>query len=212
MPYIEPLKRDACENDKPVPQTPGELNYAITSLCHRYIKAKGGISYTIGNEVIGVLACANMELYRVVLAPYEDVKRAENGPVSELDVPPEPEQIVTGAAPGVQDVTAAIIRVLEERLPPPAAAAPARRKKGADKPQDAPAAPPAEAPATSTTRRPARSVGVSPMAGVAAPAGVTVAPAEPERAPVAAPKLSPEAKRVSDVWAAAASGNGDEDI
>jgi len=33
------------------------------------------------NEVIGVLECAKLELYRRVAAPYEERKRIENGEV-----------------------------------------------------------------------------------------------------------------------------------
>ncbi len=64
--------------------TVGELNYLITGLLHAYIK-KHGKKYATLNEVMGVLECAKQELYRTVAAPYEDIKRGENGSVSELD-------------------------------------------------------------------------------------------------------------------------------
>ena len=64
----------------------GELNYAISYIIHNYLK-KSGVSYTKLNEVIGVLECAKLELYRKVAAPYEDEKQAENGSVSSLDQP-----------------------------------------------------------------------------------------------------------------------------
>lgn len=83
MPYIKQYKRDGLE---PIvaPTTPGELNYVITSLCHQYIQ-ENGLCYATLNEVIGVLECAKQELYRMVVAPYENMKQAENGCMSELD-------------------------------------------------------------------------------------------------------------------------------
>jgi len=60
--------------------TPGELNYVITTLCLDYLEASQG-SYQDFNEVIGVLECAKLELYRRAVALYEDKKIAENGDV-----------------------------------------------------------------------------------------------------------------------------------
>lgn len=59
---------------------PGEMNYAITEMMKNYLERKG-VSYTNMNEVIGVLECAKLELYRRMTAPYEDVKIKENGDV-----------------------------------------------------------------------------------------------------------------------------------
>jgi cystathionine beta-lyase family protein involved in aluminum resistance len=58
----------------------GELNYLVTRIIDEYIHAKGK-SYTSINEVIGVLECAKLELYRRIAAPYEDLKIKENGDV-----------------------------------------------------------------------------------------------------------------------------------
>ena len=98
MPYIEKNKRDviAFQSDYgPVAEylgtnellvhtieieKPGELNYAITMLCKDYLD-NAGHSYTMYNEVIGVLECAKLELYRRLAAPYEDEKIKENGDV-----------------------------------------------------------------------------------------------------------------------------------
>ena len=60
--------------------TEGELNYVITRLCHEYIK-KHGKSYATLNAVHGVLTCAQLELYRKITAPYEEIKIKENGDV-----------------------------------------------------------------------------------------------------------------------------------
>jgi len=56
----------------------GELNYAISKLCHRYLN-KEKESYKNYNEVIGVLECAKQELYRKKITPYEEIKIKENG-------------------------------------------------------------------------------------------------------------------------------------
>ena len=83
MPYIDPLSRSTIDDivrqlsaynvDKaliPV-DTCGELNYAISTLVDQYITNRCGL-YGAINEVIGVLECAKLELYRRIAAPYED--------------------------------------------------------------------------------------------------------------------------------------------
>lgn len=81
MPYISQGLRQNFEPNAPrAPLVTGELNYQITRLCWRYI-TNNGVSYTTLNEVIGVLECAKLELYRRQLAPYEDRKCEENGDV-----------------------------------------------------------------------------------------------------------------------------------
>lgn len=61
----------------------GEINYVITLLLHRWLQ-RNTMSYATLNALIGVLECAKLELYRKVVALYEDDKQAENGPVSAL--------------------------------------------------------------------------------------------------------------------------------
>jgi len=79
MPYItKERRRDLFSGD--FAKTPGELNYAITQLVLGY-KIDDPPSYTYYNEVIGVLECVKLELYRRMVAPYEDKKREENGDV-----------------------------------------------------------------------------------------------------------------------------------
>ena len=63
------------------PESAGELNYAITRLVDDYLLRQGGIRYAHLDEVIGVLECAKLELYRRLAAPYEDAKRGETGDV-----------------------------------------------------------------------------------------------------------------------------------
>ena len=77
MPYIKPNRRDAIHHGSPL-QSSGELNYAITRLCIRYIN-QHGLSYAVCNAVLGVLSAVPRELYRRVIAPYEDIKKEENG-------------------------------------------------------------------------------------------------------------------------------------
>ncbi|PWB77049.1 MAG: hypothetical protein C3F08_10505 [Candidatus Methylomirabilota bacterium] len=80
MPYIDTKARERVNNGGQ-PETPGELNYAITKLVDEYLIRKGAIRYTHLNEVIGAIECAKLELYRRIAAPYEDQKIIEAGDV-----------------------------------------------------------------------------------------------------------------------------------
>jgi len=86
MPYITPQQREllAPRINYVNPVTPGDLNYCITKLIHNYLQTFKE-SYTKYNEVIGVLTCVTQELYRIVVAKYENKKRRENGSISDLD-------------------------------------------------------------------------------------------------------------------------------
>lgn len=85
MPYIEQSRRDAL---RPIVgaiygtrlETAGEVNYVITQVLVQYL-SKDRTSYAALNEVIGVLECAKLEVYRRLAAPYEDTKIEENGDV-----------------------------------------------------------------------------------------------------------------------------------
>ncbi|MFZ0216458.1 MAG: hypothetical protein WAM30_11040 [Candidatus Dormiibacterota bacterium] len=87
MPYINQEQRpalDACvealvtEIEKlPPEQRDGAFNYATT----RALKQLYPLSYFNLNRAMGVLSCIQTELYRRVVAPYEDTKIAENGDV-----------------------------------------------------------------------------------------------------------------------------------
>lgn len=83
MPYIEKNSRPRFDEiiEKLEPTTSGELNYIITKIVDDYITYGGKLSYTNVNDVIGVLECAKLELYRRLAAPYEDKKCIENGDV-----------------------------------------------------------------------------------------------------------------------------------
>lgn len=83
MPYIKRETRYDLfkENGSiEIPDTPGELNFMITTLCVNYRDAKG-LSYQTINDVVGALEGAKLEFYRRVAAPYEDTKITENGDV-----------------------------------------------------------------------------------------------------------------------------------
>ena len=62
----------------------GDMNYVITKLIHGWLIDRH-FCYKAINEMVGVLECAKLELYRMIAAPYEDKKKRENGAVSELD-------------------------------------------------------------------------------------------------------------------------------
>lgn len=62
----------------------GDLNYSITRLIHRVLDNPQfdiRVGYADYNEMIGMLECAKLELYRRKVAPYEDEKIKENGDV-----------------------------------------------------------------------------------------------------------------------------------
>lgn len=80
MPYIDQVIRKHMKTSQLHVMIPGDLNYAITSLVNDYL-GDHGVSYHTLNECIGVLECAKLELYRRIVAPYEDKKMKENGDV-----------------------------------------------------------------------------------------------------------------------------------
>lgn len=81
MPYIKKDRRTLLTFHPYEAHTAGELNFVITNLCLDFLgldyRKKGG--YPKLNEVIGVLECVKQEMYRRAVAPYEDIKIAENG-------------------------------------------------------------------------------------------------------------------------------------
>lgn len=77
MPYIKQTDRERLVMG--FPMTPGELNYDLTRQVVRYLGKEP--NYAKFNEVVGVLECIKQELYRRMIAPYEDKKKAENGDV-----------------------------------------------------------------------------------------------------------------------------------
>jgi hypothetical protein len=85
MPYIKQEDRNRFNAftrsiDELEIKSPGELNYLITVLTHRYLNMKPE-SYQMYNDAIGALEGAKLELYRRHVAAYEDEKIRENGDV-----------------------------------------------------------------------------------------------------------------------------------
>jgi hypothetical protein len=90
MPYIKPTNRSVynvdittlAEHIKTMSdkgKTAGELNYVITKLLKEIYR--GQYSYSVHNEIIGMLECCKQEWYRRLVSPYEDLKIIENGDV-----------------------------------------------------------------------------------------------------------------------------------
>ncbi len=91
MPYINQAKRNKYEDaiQKMVEllastedenAAKGELNYIICTTIARYIQKKG-IRYHRLNDFVGVLNMCFAELYRRVVAPYEDKAIEKNGDI-----------------------------------------------------------------------------------------------------------------------------------
>lgn len=86
MPYIKQDERGQYVQVVRIPQTSGQLNYLITSLCNAYLMERNsddigyvGPTYSAINEIIGALECVKLEWYRRLASPYEDEKVLENG-------------------------------------------------------------------------------------------------------------------------------------
>lgn len=58
---------------------PGDLNYIVTRIVtSAYLKTQE-LNYRAASEMVGVFENAKLELYRRLVAPYEDKKIKENG-------------------------------------------------------------------------------------------------------------------------------------
>ncbi len=78
MPYIkDERKKDVLVNGA---TNAGELNYLITYWINQYILDKDK-KYQTFNDIMGALEGAKLEIYRRVIAPYENIKMAKNGDV-----------------------------------------------------------------------------------------------------------------------------------
>jgi hypothetical protein len=84
MPYIPQDRRaeilDEMRNDGThwSQENAGDLNYVITTFIDNFIFEKG-CRYAHLNEMMGALECCKQELYRRLVAPYEDEVIEENG-------------------------------------------------------------------------------------------------------------------------------------
>lgn len=86
MPYIKQADRQAFDDAilalTQKIETPGDLNYVITRIVTGSLRT---VNYAVVNAAIGTLECAKLELYRRLVAPYEDKKIAENGDIKEYE-------------------------------------------------------------------------------------------------------------------------------
>ena len=86
MPYISQHARSLLKAGRQ-PETLGELNYVITSLCLDWLSEfrvtgqvlEGG--YGTYAAIVGMLETVKLELYRRAVVPYEEAKIQENGDV-----------------------------------------------------------------------------------------------------------------------------------
>ena len=76
MPYIKPEDRWEAEME---PTNVGELTYKLTATVVEYLE--GAPSFSDYAEVLAALEATKLELYRRVIAPYENLKCKENGDV-----------------------------------------------------------------------------------------------------------------------------------
>ncbi len=63
-------------------QRPGHMNYIVSLLVEKVYGKQ--LRYADHNEVVGFLQCIALEFYRRKTAPYEDIKVAEEGDLSDL--------------------------------------------------------------------------------------------------------------------------------
>lgn len=86
MPYIPQERRDEIQDELELnslnwyPKNAGDLNFVVTCFIDNYLVERG-VRYANINKMIGALECCKLELYRMLAAPYEDVKANENGGV-----------------------------------------------------------------------------------------------------------------------------------
>ena len=77
-PYIKKTDREIIKITGK-PHTCGELNYVLTKTLLDYLPSDP--HYSEYNEIIGVLECCKLEMYRRKIALMEDKKIEENGDV-----------------------------------------------------------------------------------------------------------------------------------
>lgn len=86
MPYVQSSDRQRVSRQlaalakKLEGQPVGVYNYTISRLVDDFL-CKKGLSYANINQMIGMLECVKLELYRRVAGPYETAKQHTNGEV-----------------------------------------------------------------------------------------------------------------------------------
>lgn len=78
MPYIKEEARERMRSD--TPKNAGELNFVLTIMAQNYWY-ENDKNYQAFNDILGAFEGAKLELYRRMIAPYEDKKIEENGDV-----------------------------------------------------------------------------------------------------------------------------------
>lgn len=90
MPYIKQEDRESIEPFIKMllmgTYSDGELNYIITKLLLSQLE-KRGLNYQNCNNLMGVLTCCQLEMYRQLIGPYEDTKINSNGDVGYIGFP-----------------------------------------------------------------------------------------------------------------------------
>jgi uncharacterized protein DUF6899 len=87
MPYVDEESRqylDPWLDELPKGLSEGEVNYIFTRIINSS-ETEQGRSYAFYNATIGILECCKLELYRRLIAPYEDGKCRLNGDVFTYD-------------------------------------------------------------------------------------------------------------------------------
>lgn len=79
MPYIPKSEKNRVDEDNLITNA-GQFNYALNQVISIYIE-QNKLNYQTMNDIIGAMECAKMELYRRMVAPYEDKKILQNGDV-----------------------------------------------------------------------------------------------------------------------------------
>ena len=79
MPYIPQSEKNKVDQDNLITNA-GQFNYALNQVISIYIE-QNNFNYQTANDIIGAMECAKMEIYRRLVAPYEDKKILQNGDV-----------------------------------------------------------------------------------------------------------------------------------
>lgn len=90
MPYLTDKDKEEIKNSvdylsdtlerKPIESFAGYINYLNFVFVRRWIN-KNGKKYFVFAAIIGTLVCCVLEIYRRLIAPYEDSKINSNGDV-----------------------------------------------------------------------------------------------------------------------------------
>lgn len=80
MPYIQEHNKKKIIEERKDPENAGELNFLITHILNSYLNWNG-VCYQSFNDIIGALEGAKLEMYRRLVAGYEDGKIQDNGDV-----------------------------------------------------------------------------------------------------------------------------------